>query len=99
MRSVSTDAWTKSDHDDRRTTAAEDGTRGPLVVGVPNEIKDNENRVALTPDGVVELVHHGHQVLVEAGAGVGSRFADEEYAAGRRQDRRRPPTRCSPRPT
>ena len=52
-----------------------------LVVGVPSEIKDNENRVALQPDGVAELVHHGHQVLVQAGAGAGSRFPDDEYAA------------------
>ena len=52
-----------------------------LVVGVPSEIKDNEKRVALTPDGVVELVHHGHQVVVQAGAGIGSRFPDDEYAA------------------
>src|SRR3954471_7209251 len=52
-----------------------------LVVGVPSEIKDNEKRVSLTPDGVVELVHHGNQVLVQAGAGVGSRFADDDYAA------------------
>jgi alanine dehydrogenase len=52
-----------------------------LVVGVPREIKDNEKRVALTPDGVVELVHDGHQVVVEAGAGAGSRFADGDYAA------------------
>jgi alanine dehydrogenase len=52
-----------------------------LVVGVPSEIKDNEKRVALTPDGVVELVHNGHQVVVQAGAGVGSRFSDDEYAA------------------
>ncbi len=51
------------------------------VVGVPSEIKDNEKRVALTPDGVVELVHDGHQVVVQAGAGVGSRFSDDEYAA------------------
>jgi alanine dehydrogenase len=53
----------------------------PLVVGVPSEIKDNEKRVSLTPDGVVELVHHGHQVLVQAGAGTGARFPDEEYAS------------------
>ena len=53
----------------------------PLVIGVPKEIKDNENRVAVLPDGAAELVHHGHQVLVEAGAGAGSRFPDEEYAA------------------
>ena len=52
-----------------------------LVVGVPREIKDNEKRVALTPDGVVELAHGGHEVLVEAGAGEGSRFSDDEYAA------------------
>lgn len=52
-----------------------------LVVGVPKEIKDNENRISVVPDGVAELVHHGHSVLVEAGAGAGSRFSDEEYAA------------------
>jgi alanine dehydrogenase len=53
----------------------------PLVVGVPKEIKDNENRVSVVPDGVAELVHHDHQVLVEAGAGAGSRFGDQEYVA------------------
>ena len=52
-----------------------------LVVGVPTEIKDNENRVSMQPDGVAELVHHGHQVVVQAGAGNGSRFADAEFAA------------------
>jgi alanine dehydrogenase len=52
-----------------------------LVVGVPKEIKDNENRVSVVPDGVAELVHHGHQVLVESGAGAGSRFSDDEYEA------------------
>ncbi|MBW0089173.1 alanine dehydrogenase [Pseudonocardia sp. KRD-184] len=52
-----------------------------LVVGVPSEIKDNENRVAMTPDGVVELVHAGHRVVVQAGAGAGSRFTDDEYTA------------------
>ena len=52
-----------------------------VVVGVPTEIKDNENRVALQPDGAAELVHHGHRVLVQAGAGEGSRFSDEEFAA------------------
>jgi alanine dehydrogenase len=51
-----------------------------LVVGVPSEIKNNENRVSVQPDGVAELVHHGHQVLVQAGAGTGSRFSDAEYA-------------------
>ena len=52
-----------------------------LVIGVPTEIKDNENRVSMQPDGVAELVHHGHQVVVQAGAGKGSRFADAEFAA------------------
>lgn len=51
-----------------------------MLVGVPTEIKDNENRVALTPAGVAELVHHGHAVLVERGAGLGSGFPDSEYA-------------------
>ncbi len=51
------------------------------TVGVPSEIKNNEKRVALTPDGVNELVHHGHRVLVQSGAGAGSKFSDEEYAA------------------
>src|SRR5215211_7919642 len=52
-----------------------------LVVGVPKEIKDNENRVAVQPDGVAELTYRGHQVLVETQAGTGSRFSDSEYAA------------------
>jgi alanine dehydrogenase len=51
------------------------------VVGVPTEIKDNENRVAVQPDGVADLVHAGHQVIVQAGAGAGSRFTDAEFAA------------------
>src|SRR5215211_3852484 len=49
------------------------------VVGVPREIKDQERRISMQPDGVVELVHHGHEVVVESGAGKGSGFADEEY--------------------
>ncbi len=52
-----------------------------VIVGVPTEIKDNENRVALQPDGAAELVHHGHTVLVQSGAGTGSRFTDEEFSA------------------
>lgn len=53
-----------------------------LIVGVPKEIKDNENRVSVQPDGVTELVHAGHDVLVESGAG-------KVHAS---------PTRSSPRP-
>src|SRR5215212_9144064 len=49
------------------------------VVGVPREIKDQEGRVSMQPDGVVELVHHGHEVVVEAGAGRGASFEDAEY--------------------
>src|SRR3954468_16184936 len=52
-----------------------------LVVGVPSEIKDNEKRVSLTPDGGRELAHDRHQAVVQTGAGVGSRYADDEYAA------------------
>lgn len=51
----------------------------PTVVGVPKEIKDQERRVSLQPDGVSELVHHGHEVVVEAGAGEGAGFKNEEY--------------------
>jgi alanine dehydrogenase len=49
------------------------------AVGVPKEIKDMEGRVSMQPDGVGELVHHGHEVLVQAGAGAGAGFTDEEY--------------------
>ena len=50
-----------------------------MIIGIPKEIKDNEYRVAQTPGGVAMLVQHGHRVLVQAGAGEGSGFADEEY--------------------
>ncbi len=50
-----------------------------MRVGVPREIKSNENRVAVTPAGVQALTGAGHQVLVEAGAGAGSGFGDDEY--------------------
>jgi alanine dehydrogenase len=52
-----------------------------MRVGVAREIKTDEYRVALTPAGALELVQRGHEVLVETGAGVGSQFADEQYAA------------------
>ncbi len=50
------------------------------IIGIPKEIKDLEGRVSMQPDGVVELVHQGHAVVVESGAGLGSGFADEEYS-------------------
>lgn len=52
-----------------------------MIVGVPAETKQGEHRVALTPDGVRELAAHGHEVLVESGAGDGSSLPDAEYAA------------------
>ena len=52
-----------------------------MRVGVPTEIKTDEYRVALTPSGVRELVMHGHEVLVQSGAGEGSAIADADYAA------------------
>ncbi len=52
-----------------------------MRIGVPKEIKDSEFRVGLTPSSVSELVHHGHDVCVETGAGAGSGLSDTEYAA------------------
>lgn len=52
-----------------------------MKVGIPREVKDNEFRVAITPAGVHELVRHGHQVVIERGAGVGSSIPDGEYIA------------------
>ncbi|MBC2049278.1 alanine dehydrogenase [Listeria booriae] len=52
-----------------------------MRIGIPKEIKNNENRVAITPAGVFNLVKQGHEVVVEAGAGFGSSFPDEEYVA------------------
>jgi alanine dehydrogenase len=51
-----------------------------MIIGVVKEIKNNENRVALTPAGVVSFVQAGHKVLVEKGAGFGSGFVDADYA-------------------
>lgn len=52
-----------------------------MIIGVPKEIKNNENRVALTPAGATELVKRGHQVFVQHTAGEGSGFPDDEYTA------------------
>jgi alanine dehydrogenase len=52
-----------------------------MLIGVPKEIKTNENRVALVPAGAEALCVAGHQVLVESGAGIGSGFEDEQYTA------------------
>ncbi|MDE7443601.1 MAG: alanine dehydrogenase [Muribaculaceae bacterium] len=50
-----------------------------MIIGVPKEIKNNENRVSLTPAGAKELINHGHTVYVQASAGDGSGFSDDEY--------------------
>jgi alanine dehydrogenase len=52
-----------------------------VKVGVPKEVKNHEYRVAITPIGVHELTAHGHEVVVERGAGLGSQIPDEEYVA------------------
>ncbi len=52
-----------------------------MIVGVPKEIKEQENRVAMTPAGVDTMIRAGHKVLVEKGAGLGAGFYDEDYKA------------------
>ena len=52
-----------------------------MKIGIPKEIKNNENRVGATPAGVKELVGHGHKVFVQHTAGEGSGFSDDEYKA------------------
>jgi len=51
-----------------------------VKIGVPQEVKDHEYRVAITPIGVHELVAHGHEVVIQTGAGVGSGITDDDYA-------------------
>ncbi len=68
-----------------------------MIIGVPKEIKTNENRIALVPAGAESFVGQGHTVYVEKGAGVGSGFPDEAYVeVGRRSSP--PPMRSGPRP-
>lgn len=52
-----------------------------MIIGIPKEIKNNENRVGMTPAGVSELIRHGHKVYVQHTAGTGSGFSDDEYVA------------------
>lgn len=52
-----------------------------MIIGVPKEIKNNENRVGMTPAGVSELTKRGHKVYVQHEAGINSGFADEEYVS------------------
>ena len=50
-----------------------------MIIGVPKEIKNNENRIALTPGGASVLVKNNHEVYVQQGGGLGSGFSDEQY--------------------
>ena len=50
-----------------------------MIIGVPKEIKDNENRVGCTPAMVHAIVEAGHQVIIEQTAGIGSGFSDQDY--------------------
>ena len=69
-----------------------------MLVGIPREVKNHEYRVAITPSGVHELVRHGHQVVIEKDAGVGSSITDADYiAAG--ATILGPPTRSGPMPS
>ena len=52
-----------------------------MKVGIPKEIKNNENRVGMTPAGVAELARRGHEVSVQHTAGEGSGFSDDDYVA------------------
>lgn len=51
-----------------------------MRIGIPKEIKNNENRVAMTPAGVVDFLKFGHEVFIETGAGIGSGFSDNDFA-------------------
>ena len=52
-----------------------------MIIGIPKEIKNNENRVGMTPSGVQEMTRHGHTVYVQSSAGENSGFCDEAYVA------------------
>lgn len=58
-----------------------DEGRADVKVGIPSEVKNSERRVAATPSGVKELVAHGHEVLVQSGAGAGCSIPDDDFAA------------------
>ena len=69
-----------------------------MKVGVPTEIKDDEYRVAITPSGVREMTEHGHEVLIEAGAGAGSAIPDAELRGAGGDGSSPTPRRSSARP-
>ena len=59
--------------------SATNSAKNPMVIGIPKEIKNNENRVSLVPSGVKALKAHGHTVLVQTNAGVGIGISDDDY--------------------
>lgn len=63
----------------RLTNLTKLGGNNYMIIGVPTEIKNNENRIGLTPIGAELLVRQGHTVLVQQGGGIGSGFEDEQY--------------------
>lgn len=65
-----------------------------MIIRVLKEIKNNENRVALTPQGTKKLVGAGHTVLIERDAGIGFGFSDEEYISARAEIVNTPPEIC-----
>ena len=69
-----------------------------MKVGIPREVKNHEYRVAITPAGVHELVRGGHQVVIQAEAGVGSSIPDEDFVRPARRSSP-PPTTCGRRAT
>ena len=54
--------------------------KGELLIGIPKESSSQEKRVCLTPDAVAALSAHGHRVVLETGAGLGSNFSDKDYS-------------------
>ena len=69
-----------------------------MLIGVPKEVKTHEYRVGLVPGSVRELVHHGHKVVVESGAGAAIGFDDQAYEAAVPASCRARRT-CSPSPS
>ena len=70
-----------------------------MLIGVPKEMKTHEYRVGLVPGSVRELVHHGHKVVVESGAGAGIGFDDAAYEAAGAEILDAARRRCSPPPS
>ena len=68
-----------------------------MIIGVPKEIKTEENRVAVTPTGVAGFVARNHKVLIQKGAGSGSGLTDASLSSRRRDHRRHAPKKSGDR--